>query len=274
MILYNNKSEVINSVYDRNKNPIQDVYNSLGNLLLSEKTLKVMTFNVGQFSGINTEQVLKHIIDTYNVDIIGVQETYTTNVPASISSIFNNYPYKFYGNQLNKDALISKIELEFPTSTIFNYNTLETRAYSKTYITFNNIKVCWINTHLETTSGGEAKVKQAQELFNAVKYEPYFIITGDFNTICKSTDHTEYIKIIKPFLDIEAKSVNCTEEGGFINTWTDSIIINQNNGYPTDHIIVSKTIDIKNVIFDYYKNELNSNKTIDHIPVIAELIIK
>ena len=279
-MLYNNISQCISTIYNNSGIMISEAYSNLGikldlNSNTSENTtLKIMTFNIGEITGINQESTLKHIIDKYNVDCIGIQEAYKTSKPTSFNNIFSDYPYVHFGNQVNKDALVSKIYLENTTSTIFDYNTLETRAYSKTYITFNNIKICWINTHLETTSGGEAKVKQAQELFNIAKDEPYFIITGDFNTICKSTDHTEYIKIIKPFLDIEAKSVNCTEEGGFINTWTDSTIINQDNGYPTDHIIVSKTIDIKNVIFDYYKNELNYNKTIDHIPIIAELIIK
>lgn len=275
-MIYNNIGDVVNSIYNSQGLQANMLYDSSGNLLTQSenKTLKVMTYNIGIFTGRNTLDVLQHIVNTYDADLIGLQEVQKTSLNSNFNKAFGNYPYYKLGTQYNKDGILSKTELINTSSTLYNYNTLEQRAFTKGYINFNGQQICFINTHLEQTSGGEAKVRQAQQLHEILQNEEYFILTGDFNTICHDVNHSEYLQIIKPFLDMGAHSVNCTAESGFINTWTDKTTLTQDNGHPCDHIIVSNKISVKNVIFDQYKNTINSSESVDHIPIIAELEIK
>lgn len=239
----------------------------------SDNIIRVMSYNIGLFTGRNTLETLQHMINTYNLDLIGLQEVYKTSLHTNFSKAFGDYPYYLLGAQYNKNAILSKLPLEDMTSVIYDYNTLETKAYTKGYFMINGIRVCFIDTHLEQTAGGEAKVRQAKQLQELVQQEEYFIITGDFNTICKDTSHEEYELIMKPFLDMGCHSVNCSPEFGFTNTWTDQYTLTESNGYPTDHIIVSKNIKIVNHVYDTYKLDLNIDWNIDHIPVIAEVKI-
>ena len=277
-MIYDKNGTSLNDVaYDIEGTLLNQAYDIDGNELFNDNTLTVMTYNVQWFSHINSNQTMQEsIFDTYDADIIGLQELTKTSstMPSLGETLFADYTYQAIGGQTNKTGIVSKIELSNTTTANFVRQASETRGYQKTYITVNGTPICWVNTHLETSGSESVKVAQAQEVFNLVQNEPCFIITGDFNTVCKSTSDTEYTTIMKQFVDAGYNCANCTEQHGFLDTWTDGSTAS-GTWYPCDHIITSSNIDINTVIVDTTKIDVASQtgQSIDHLPLIAYLTI-
>lgn len=266
------------SVYALDSSPLNQAYDINGNPLFTTSSgLVVMSYNVQWFSELNANQEMQtEIIETYLPNIIGLQElSFTNSMPALGQVLFSDYPYSAIGTQQNKSGIVSKIALSGVTSVLYSTQaSADTRGYQKAYFQFNGKTICWLNTHLETSSYESAKVAQAHELFEAVQNEDYFIITGDFNTVCKSVNDTEYTTIMKQFIDAGYHSANCSEQHGFIDTWTGGKSASS-TWYPCDHVITSANIDIDNVIVDTSKIDVAAitGQTIDHLPIIAYLTI-
>lgn len=275
--LYSIYASAVSRIYSYLGTGCVRAYASYGSLIWSsngaveDDTLTVMTYNVGVFDQRNTQAVISTILNKYNADVIGLQEIYKTNRPQIFDTAFAAYPYQSIGIQVNKTALVSKRNLASAGAYIFSNQTIEQRGYNKAYVTFNGKNVCIINAHLETTSGGDAKRLQAKEIYDIVKSEPYFVILGDFNTICKDTSHTEYTTIMKQFVDLGCQSANCTPLFGFTNTWTDGTSLSTSESYPCDHIIVSPSLKISELIFDRTKETMETSKKLDHIPIVARI---
>lgn len=274
-MIYGIDGKALTEAYGMNGIQINEAYDAPGNRIWNadaepeSNLLTVMTFNIGEMQGRNTNAVLSHILDTYHADIIGLQEVYKASLPNAFDTVFADYRYRAFANQVNKTAIVSKLALDDATSGIFVSQTIEQRGYNKTYINANGKRICWLNAHLETTQGGVAKANQAKELYDIARQETYFIITGDFNTICRSVSDTEYTTIMRQFLDLGCHSANCSEQFGFENTWSGDTSLSSSNSYPCDHIITSHNLPIKQVVFDKYKTTITSSATIDHIPIIA-----
>ena len=111
-------------------------------------------------------------------------------------------------------------------------------------------------------------------VFNLVQNEPYFIITGDFNTVCKSVNDTEYTTIMKQFIDAGYHSANCSAQHGFLDTWTAGSTAS-GTWYPCDHIITSANISMNTVIVDTTKIDVaeQTGQAIDHLPIVAYLTV-
>ena len=234
--------------------------------------LTVMTYNVQFFSGRNTEKTAAQIINHYKPDIVGVQELGdVSSIPSEVETVFSGYEYEA-GIQRNKSLIASLMPLKNYEAKLYRNNSGETRGYQKAYVTVHGRQILWINTHHATSSYEAQKIAQAEELFNLVKNEPCFIITGDFNTVCKSTADNEYAAIMKQFIDAGFSSANCCEQFGFINTWTSSAEMTQASGYPCDHIITN--MDIVQVIPDEIKINAGGTSSLDHIPLVAWLKFK
>lgn len=279
------------AIYDKNGNEITDIYeiggsritqafDIDGNPLIEEPPvpsgLVVMTYNVQYFSGLNANQTMQeNILNTYNADIIGLQELGTSgSMPAVGTAVLVDYPYINIGVQTNKTGIASKIQLNNVTANTFTNQSGETRGYQKAYFTYNGKSICWINAHLATSSNETAKVAQAGELFNMVQNEEYFIITGDFNTGGGyTTEAPEYTTIMKQFIDAGYHSANYSNQHGFYKTWINGKTA-ESNGAATDHIITSANITIERVILDTIKiSYADGTQNIDHIPFIAECTI-
>lgn len=279
MAIFDINGDAVASVYDVNGNALQIAYDKDGNIVYSAgELLTVMSFNVQQFTGINSNQTfLSDLYDAYTPNIIGIQELgYSNAIPSAGQSFLSPYTYYQIGGQYNKTALFSKIALSNPSFIYFDGESgySQPYGYQKAYFSFNGRTICWVDAHLRTSSEETKKVAEAGEIFNAVQNEPYFIITGDFNTVCKSVRDTEYTTIMKQFIDAGYHSANCSEQHGFIDTWTSGSTAS-GTWYPTDHIITSENIFITNVIADISKIDIASQtgQSIDHLPLIAELIV-
>ena len=277
MAIYTVNGNLINNAYDVNGNNLIQAYDINGNpLLIDGVDITVMSYNVQSFTDLNGNQSMQEtILNTYDADIIGFQEMTQRNVmPDIATALLVDYPYTYLGEQGTKTAFASKYALSNYSFTAFQNVSTGARGYQKAYFTVDDKTICWINTHLATSQEETYKVAQAQEIFNAVQNELYFIITGDFNTGCESTAEEEYTTIMKQFIDAGYHSANCSNQHGFIGTWTNGTTADS-HFEPTDHIITSANIYIRNVIADTTKIDVaaQTGQTIDHLPLIAFLTI-
>ena len=271
MAIYNSSKERLNTVYDIDAVHLDYAYSVDKSKVYSsaiEDEIVVMSYNIELFGTRNTSDTIEAILKRHKPELVGIQEATHSTLPSGATTLFLEYSYQCLGNQSGyKTLALSKLPMEAEAGLY----SVDGRGYVKAYVTVNDKTICWINTHLSTSSNESCKVQQSSELFNLVKDEPYFIITGDFNTVCKSVDDDEYITIMKQFVDFGCHSANCSDEFGFTPTWTDQTTITVENGYPCDHVITSPNITIKHLIFDDYKTMLQSSHPLDHLPVVAIL---
>jgi len=279
MSVYDIDGNSITNVHDIDGITLSQAYDIEGNVLLPIEpsgNITVMSYNVQWFSGLNSNQSMQeNILGTYDADIIGLQElTRDSSMPSMGTTLFSDYQHQYIGGQANKTGLVSKYPLSNVVSSNFINQASETRGYQKAYLSVGGKTICWINTHLETSSYESVKVAQAGEIYNLVQNEPYFIITGDFNTVCKSVNDTEYTTIMKQFIDAGYNSANCSEQHGFLDTWTSGSTAS-GTWYPCDHVITSANITITDVIVDTTKIDVaaQTGQSIDHLPLVAYLTV-
>lgn len=280
MAVYNIYGNQLATVYDIDGTLLPAAYDINGDEIISggQKRIKVMTYNVQWFSKINSQQSMQNlIISKYNPNIIGFQEfTKTTTIPTVGQNMLIDYPYKQLSAHVNYMGIASKIAINDATSV--DYTTQDTaaeterRAYQKCYIMVGGKRVAWFNTHL-CYANSAPKYAQITELFNAAQQEEYFIITGDFNSVCLSASDADYIGMYKQFVDAGCNLANNSPTAGFTKTSTPNTTAASlaDLTYTTDSIITSGNIDILSVVFDDTKLSYLDGNPIDHIPIIAEI---
>lgn len=291
------------SVYDKNGTSVQTIYDIDGNTLdygydkdgivvyeRTQPSLTVMSFNVGCFysewhpAPASTGDAFylrnKSIFEKYNTDFAGLTEWYnqigTVSASVLMEEFFAYYhpDYTPYGSA--NAAITSGFSVEpNATPTLVQYQTqgYETRYYQKSYITINNKTICCIVTHLDLQSS--ARTAQFLELMNAVANEDYFIITGDFNFEIYSVGDSEYNKSIKVALDMGYHSAQNADS--LLVTHYDGVTVATSVAKTLDNIITSPNIDIANFRRDETKLTdglcEEYNIMIDHLPIIADLVI-
>lgn len=241
--------------------------------------MTVMSYNVQRFEGLNADtDLIGGIVSNYSPEIIGIQELgVSTTMPATGQTIFADYPTKYIGPAIyNRPGIVSKLPLTDTSATVYQVYADEERGYIKTYFTIAGKTVCWCNTHLEAYGSHAAqRAAEAAELLESVRDEEYFIVTGDFNVDnCRSTSDAEYINCIKPFIDIGCHSANCSDQWGFLPTWTGGTTP-EGTWQNLDQIITSPNITINSVTVDQTKIAAAAQQqlSIDHLPIIAEITI-
>lgn len=279
MPVYDKSGAEISSIFEVGGSQITQAFDVDGNPLIEEPPLQsglvIMTYNVQYFSGLNANTTMQEdILSTYNADIIGLQELGSGAMPAVGAEVLADYPYIYLGIQTNKSGIASKIPLSNVSANTFSNQGGETRGYQKAYFTYNGKSICWINAHLATSTNEAAKVAQAEELFDMVRDEEYFIITGDFNTGGGyTTAAPEYATIMKQFIDAGYHSANYSDQHGFFKTWINGKTA-ESSGAATDQIITSANITIDAVILDTIKiSYADGTQNIDHIPLVAEVTV-
>lgn len=288
MSVYDIEGNEVNVVYDLNGNILNQAYDLNGNPLIYTPTgtpVKVMSYNCGQWltgtgTGTSTENenAVKHrallnaILSSQNVDILCLQEYWASIGNQTTRSMLENYfEYieevngytAYYGH-----AVCSK----YPISGFTTISLGNNRYIDKFSVNIDNKTVEVFNCHLATSSQESQKVEQANMVYNIVSAYNRFILCGDFNTVCKSINDEEYTTIMKQFIDAGYHSANCSEQHGFIDTWTDSNVPT-GTWYPCDQIITSSNISIESVWTDTTKITDDLNEKIDHIPIIALVTI-
>lgn len=289
MSIYNNSGGLLSTSYSVNGQSLLTAYDVQGEIAFPDEIrLKVMTYNVQWFTKINSQSAMQNIIINGNdPDIIGLQEVSQNGVMPSVgTNVLSNYPYKRLSNHKNYNAFASKIPLENVVIADFvnqdpnemtQYN--ETRAYMIADISVSEKTIKWINTHLCVLSA-DVRHQQFGELldmadaFIASGYS--VVMTGDFNSnSALSTSDADYQEMYKLCVDKGYHLANCTEESGFTKTHSSLTTASslEDLQKALDNIIVSPDVVIETVKFDTTKFAYLDGNPIDHIAVIAEILL-
>ena len=275
MSIYDVDGQVKTVVYDADGSAISPIYDIDGNQI-GGASLVVMSYNVQWFTGLNSNESMQQgIIDDYAADVIGFQEfNQSTAVPSIAETLLSDYEDIDVGTYGNRNAIASKYALSDFATIPHTTQTMDGQSYSTANITVDGKDILVVVSHLTTSDYETAKVEQAHEIYEAVQNVERFIILGDFNTVCKSVNDTEYTTIMKQFIDAGYHSANCSEQHGFLNTWTNGHTAS-GTWYPCDQIITSGNIIITNVVVDESKIAVaeQTGQSIDHLPIIAYLSI-
>lgn len=282
-MIYDKDGTQLYMAYGKDGSELNEVYDVNGNIVFAgDIHLKVMTYNVQWFTGINSQQAMQQsIINTYNADIIGVQEISTNGtIPSVGQTVLSSYSYQQLSNHKNYLAMMSKFPLSNVVVADFENqdpNDMtqygETRAYMMADISVGGKTITWINTHLCLTD--EYKYLQMKEIFDIMETKEYAIATGDFNIkTYNSTSDAPYINMVKQFADAGYNVAN-NKATGHTNTHTSATTASSLADLvsPLDDIITTGNIDILSVTFDTTKFSYLNGSAIDHIPVIADLQI-
>lgn len=274
MSVYDAAGNRLSVIYDKNGNALSEAYDADGQQVFpdidpSDYNFKVMSFNNQSWTGLSAWSYMGAAIENYDVDIMGTQESHSNSNLTGLG-----YVYTATGSA--GDIVFSKHQLTDITEKKYDTTRADAagRWYQKMYFSFGGKTIAFFNTHLETSGYESHKVAQAHELFEAAQNEESFIITGDFNTICKSVNDTEYTTIMKQFVDAGYNVANCSPVWGFNDTWTGGSTAS-GTWYPCDHVITSADLAIVNVVIDDTKIAAGEETglTIDHLPIIAYIKI-
>lgn len=254
-----------------------------------------MSYNVQHWQNSNyIHKLVNSIFSAHNPDLIAFQEYDSGDKLEGYSSGTTNDFITEYADYLEEGnlsgdgaALAIASNYELTSAETVRFESVPSDRYQKAYITIGGKRIAVYNVHLTWDSESPAKrYAEAQELFEVLRNEEYFILIGDVNTTCESTEDESYIQMVKPFVDAGCGVANCTDERGFNYTFTDGTIgshgVAKSDGtsaewYAHDNIITSGNIEITTVVIDDKK--LNYVTTgwahvpVDHLPIVAHLTV-
>lgn len=286
-MIYDVNGNALTDAYDVNGNALAQAYDIDGNPLL-DLTLKVMTYNVGQWyigngSVVPTAKDAQYyalqnaIIGGQDADIITMQE-YTKQFSGTgrtaKSLLEQYYPYiheesgtsNYFGR-----AIASKYPIVSYTPHIYA-DDANGRYYDMAVIQIGSRQIDVIVTHLHPSDQSE-KIRTAKILFDYAQTLPNpYIIGGDFNSTLKDPFSEVNAAIYNQFLNAGDTIAN---DGAFGILPT---ACNSDNwsteAFAIDNIICSSGITIDAVWTDQTKltDSIQEGK-IDHIPLIAEVTI-
>lgn len=238
----------------------------------------IMSYNVGSwyFNGYDMPSASsdayynlhKYIFDKYQPDFVGIQE-YLSMIgdKSAVEFLDERFETVFAVDRSPTAgrAIASKYEIKDITDNAYETQYGEQRYYIKGYITVNGKRICVVSTHL--CHIGEYMYDQAAELAAIAASEGYCIIVGDFNADINT--EAGYAGIVKPFTDVGFIAAN-GGEFGVINTHHD---IDTGGWRAIDAIFVTPNIRLVDVFTDQTKVIDDISATIDHVPLVAHVLI-
>ena len=293
MSVYDKNGRALNTIYNKDGTSISSAYDINGNIVFSrDTTIKVATYNVGQWYLGNHDNVPVNLDSTYyalqngmissiNADILLLEE-YTkqfSKLPrTAISMLEQYYPYIHEQGGDNPTASTSVGRCVCSKYPITNYTTHTYTQGSPFYFDSCNITIgdnvfMVIVTHLHWASGLTDSIREQEiaELINFASDYSNVIIGGDFNTAL-STSLTEaqyqyaYNAFVKPFIDAGFNSANFKDFGNMV-----TCIDGSNVEYLLDTIYTSPNISITNAYVDTTKETDQIVEKIDHMPLVATI---
>lgn len=251
-----------------------------------EYDIKVMTYNVGGWywgSGDNVpaDKDAEYFSLHYNMiknnlpDILLLEEywkIFSKTGRTAISFLSEFFPYiheeESETNPLYAGRCVcSKYPIE--SYTAHEYVQGDGNYYDDCVINISGKNVAVIPTHLNVRTE-EIRRNELQELITHMNGLGTCIAGGDFNTAVwvPSTQSTNYIEMIKPWIDAGYNSANCDKFGYII---TSTAYPDNNYRACLDNIITSSDIDIKMAVCDNVKETDDLPERVDHMPFIAYL---
>lgn len=298
-MIYDVNGNPLSSAYDVEGTDLDYAYDVDGDIVFQKGTpinVKVMTYNCGQWyigsgSGISTEnesavkhrQLLNAIMTAQDPDILCIQEYWGIIGNTSVITMLSEYfPYIQEviptGSSYFRHAVCSKYPISNfmtakleanPTFVTVAENTNTGRFIDRFNVVINDKTYTVFNTHFGDSSS--VRADNTDWLLSAMSGLSNVIVLGDLNCTCLNTSDADYIGVINKFLTAGYKSGNCTNFG-FINTYASSSTT-MAEGRPNDDIVVSSNIRVNNVYVDTTKLTDDIVEKIDHLPLVAELIV-
>lgn len=287
MPIYSIDGQAVESAYKVSGESLEHVYDINGELLIDDSyELKVMTFNVGEWyigngSSIPSEKknaytkLHKSIFESAQADICFLQEAHSTFCQdGTLADDFLSQYFQYIISNSGSGMSAHKLATKELSMSDYTETVISPDSYDKAYVEFNGKRICLINTHLSTNT--TAMRSEADAIMEMLEGEEYFILAGDFNTRINSSDSADVADPINKFLAKGYNSANAVMKNGIFQiyfTYYNEATPNSGNIYATDHIITSANITIKRVYVDDTKLTDNISDKIDHLPMMAELVI-
>lgn len=288
MPIYNINGNSLQTAYDIHGNSLQTVYDIEGNAIPLDPSaiLKVMTYNVGQWYIGDTNPVptakkseyyalQNGIFDRHRPQILFMQE-YLNNWCAdgsTASGLLDPYitdqevtnPTGYIGHSICTDGY----EIQNYTSHQFPTNRGNYPTYETAQILYEGKTINIINTHNDYYA--QYQQSEIPTLLSAIENMEYFILCGDFNInlAVEDTTDAQYTINVKPFIDAGYNVGNLVKD--WIPTYFGTS--SPTGGKFCDQIVTSPNITIGRLYADTAKLTDGIGDKIDHIPLIAELIV-
>lgn len=277
----------ISTIYGIDERTLSQAYDISGNPLLSSGTpLTIMTYNVGQWYVGNSNRVpvsqkseyyaLQYgTFENNPVDVLFLQEYLNSwcvdDSPASdfLSPFFNHQevtnPHGYIGHAI----CASDLPLSNYTSHNFTTNKGNYPTFESAEIIIDGKTITIINTHNDYSLSYQ--VEEVTDLLAFLEGLDHFILAGDFNIDLSKQETTgdQYQNSVQRFLDAGYNVGNCVVD--WIPTYFGTS--SPTGGKFTDQIVTSPNITIKRIYADTTKLTDGITDKIDHLPLIAELII-
>lgn len=289
MAVYDSSGNALTSVYDASGNELSHVYDSSGALIYTDGTLRVMSFNVGCFysqyfpcpDAVQDDFYNRHqtIFNNTQPDLCGMPEWNNAigTIPSSqlMDEFWSDY-YSTYVYSVATAALTFASKYELQNISVVQYTDQDdnTRYYEKAYITVNGHNICFVNTHLGTSS---IRNSQFVELLDMLENEEYFICVGDFNFRMETVGDSEYNLSVQLALDRGFHSAQ-SADGLFMTGYHGETAETSSSIVALDNIITSANLPISNVSVDTTKLtdglcEANGI-IIDHLPIMCDVTVE
>lgn len=288
MAIYNINGAFTPVVYDVTRLAVSTAYDLDGTVVYTKSMpLKIMTYNVGQwYTGTVNRVPIAKKDEYYNlqyntfanndVDVLFMQE-YLNSWCEDDSSAQTDFIEPFFNDQkvTNPSGYIGH-SVCVKNGTIADYISHEFTTHKAYYSTYETAKINVggreiniINTHNDYVLSYQQP--QIADLLSAIANMDYFILCGDFNIDLATEDTTseQYQTNIQPFIDAGYNVGNCVIE--WIPTYFGTS--SPTGGKFTDQIVTSTNISIESIYAYTAKLTDGISDKIDHLPLIAELII-
>lgn len=289
MSVYNLNGQALANVYGVSGSSLSYAYDKSGNVIFTNApvTLKVMTYNVGQWYVGNTNRVpAAQKTEYYNlqygtfennpVDVLFLQE-YLNSWCDDDSSAQTDFIDPFFNHQevtnpsgyVGHSICTDNLTINNYTSHNFSINSGSYPTYETAQIVVGGRTVNIINTHNDFRLAYQQG--DVTDLLSVIEDMEYFILCGDFNIDLSTEDTTsdQYQNSVKRFLDNGYHVGNCVVD--WIPTYFSTS--SPTGGKYTDQIVTSANITIDDLYAYTEKLSDGIGDKIDHLPLIAELTI-
>lgn len=292
MAIYGVSGNEIPAAYTIGSKAMTTVYDRNGRAFSADGTaLRVMTYNVGGWyigSGTNvpaTEDEAYYALHNGTIqrndpDILVIQEywsTFSKTGRTALSMLEQYFPYiealdsgTYFGR-----AICSKYPITGYTKR--TYTNESSRYFDSCTVTVDGQPITVVTTHWGLTLAN--RKAQLTQLLAFLQTQERFICGGDFNTYnADDTSGEDYVSLIAPMIDAGIHVANCSDKFGFIHTCVEgtdkaNAVANGKKSCCIDNIVTSSNIAISNVYVDETKLTDDISAYVDHMPVIADVII-
>jgi len=268
-------------------NPEDSLFNSSLNIIGQDNTLDIMTWNIEHFPKNNlTNLYVKQIIDSLNIDIIGLQEiestSYFNDLLDSLGDNWVAYRADTNSSWGELSYLINTDEiniLQSPYTILHQYESdFAWRLPYVLKILYNNVECTLINIHYKCCDGSEERRLQSSialdQYISSYLSNDKVILLGDFNDLLIDNPN-----VFEPFLSEPDEyyfvDYYIAEDPSMIPYWSFP-------SWPShlDHILITNElfdyiVDTQTVLIDWSLiGGLNAYDTYvsDHRPVIVKIL--